>query len=212
MLFQLGLLWGPGEGVTPGKGHGAGTNFEKRGHQGACQCLYSEEAVPQVQERWTKEEQRIIERAKEALLKEVGKGFKDMRLMGIKLTEILELLHNIRCEMCVSKGRFPERQLTRKPSIGRDDSRRLTEDMRRTGERLCRQAAAASGMQVLDDSRPRPRSLNMEETCQEEETWQRRKRQQSRSGGTQQVHGGGLVQAIGWQEEGGSHDERYHHQ
>ena len=111
-----------------------------------------------MQKRWTKEEQRIIERTKEVILKEVEKGFKDMRSMGIKLTEILELLHNIRCEMFVSKGRFPERQWTRKPSIDRDDSRRLREGMRRTGERLRRQAVAARGMQVFDDSRPRPRS------------------------------------------------------
>ena len=64
-------------------------------------------------------EKQTIERTKEALLYEVEKGARAMRLMGMKVTEILEPLHDSRCETCVSEGRFPERQRTREPSIDR---------------------------------------------------------------------------------------------
>ena len=69
--------------------------------------------------RQTKEEQRIIERTKEALLKEVEKGARDMRHMGIRLTEILEPLHDVRRDMCVSEGRFSKRPWTIPPSLHR---------------------------------------------------------------------------------------------
>ena len=60
-------------------------------------------------ERQTKKDQRIIERTKEALLNEVEKGARDLRHMGVRLTEITEPLHDVRCDMCVSEGRFPKR-------------------------------------------------------------------------------------------------------
>ena len=120
----------------------------------------------EIREKGTKEEQRIIERTKETLLYEVEEGARDMKLMGMKVTEILEPLHDSRCETCVSEGRFPEkrsrcvsegrfpeRQRTREPSIDRDDSRRPTEDMRRIGERLRKEAAATRSMQAFVDSR-----------------------------------------------------------
>ena len=49
-----------------------------------------------IREKRSKEEQRILERTKEALLYEVEKGSRDMRIVDMKLTEILDPLHDIR--------------------------------------------------------------------------------------------------------------------
>ena len=50
-------------------------------------------------ERQTKKKQRIFERTKEALLKEVEKGARDLRHMGVRLTEITEPLYDVRCNI-----------------------------------------------------------------------------------------------------------------
>ena len=69
-------------------------------------------------ERQTKEEQRIIERTKEAILKEVDQGARNLRQMGVKLTKILKPLQDLRCNRCVSEWRFPKRPWTRDTSMG----------------------------------------------------------------------------------------------
>ena len=104
--------------------------------------------------RQTKEKYRIIERTKNSLFREVTKGAKEMRLMGERLTKLLEPLHDIRCNMCISEGRFREKPWPRAPSIDRDDSRRPSEDQVRIGDRL-RREAAARGMRAteFDDTR-----------------------------------------------------------
>ena len=69
-------------------------------------------------EKQTKKEQRIIERTKEALLKEVEQGARNLRHMGVQVTEILEPLHDVRFNICVSERRFPKSPWTRDTSIG----------------------------------------------------------------------------------------------
>ena len=76
--------------------------------------------------RQTKEECRILERTKNSLFREVTKGAQEMRLVGERLTKLLEPLHDVRCNMCVSEGSFPE-----KPSSNREDQVRIRAHLRR---------------------------------------------------------------------------------
>ena len=71
-------------------------------------------------------EQQIIESTREALLKEVEKGSRGMRLLSMRVEEIVEDMRDIRCDRCRDEGGFPEREhvlWSREPSIHKDDSR-----------------------------------------------------------------------------------------
>ena len=69
--------------------------------QGRCGSPGAREEELRKARRQNKEEHRIMERTKNSLFREVTKGAQEMRLMGVRLTELLEPLHDIRCDMCV---------------------------------------------------------------------------------------------------------------
>ena len=84
------------------------------------------------------------------------KGSRSMRLMSMRVEEIVENVRDIRCDRCVDEGRFPEREhvlWSREASIDKDDSRKPTEEMKRIEERLRREALAARGVEAFNDSR-----------------------------------------------------------
>ena len=74
-----------------------------------------------------------------------------MRLMGMRVEEIIEPLRDIRCDRCIVEGRFPERQWSREVSIDRDDIRKPTEELTQIGEGLPREVSATKGVQKFDD-------------------------------------------------------------
>ena len=89
---------------------------------------------------------RRQEGTRDALLKEVEKGSRSMRLMYMRVEEIVKNVSDICREHCRDKGRFLEREHVlwgREASIPKDDSRKPTEDMKRTASgyagRCCRQ-------------------------------------------------------------------------
>ena len=51
---------------------------------------------------------RRQEGTRDALLKEVEKESRSMRLMGMRVEELVENVRDIRCDCCVDEGRFPE--------------------------------------------------------------------------------------------------------
>ena len=74
-------------------------------------------------------EQQIIASTRGALLKEVEKGSRAMRVMSMRVEEIVEDERDIRCDRCRDKGRVPERVhklWSREPSIDKDDSSKPT--------------------------------------------------------------------------------------
>ena len=101
-------------------------------------------------------EQQIIASTRDALLKEVEKGSRAMRVISMRVDEIVEDVRDIRCDRCRDEGRVPEREhalWSREPSIDKDDSRKPTEEVRRDAKCLRREERAAAGVQIFDDSR-----------------------------------------------------------
>ena len=101
-------------------------------------------------------EQQIIASTRDALLREVEKGSRAMRLLSIRVEEMMKDVKDIRCDRCKGEGRVPEREhvlWSRGPSIDKDDVRQPTEEVRRDAERLRREELAAAGVQIFDDSR-----------------------------------------------------------
>ena len=100
-------------------------------------------------------EQQIIARTRDALLKEVEKRSRAKRVMSMWVEEIVEDMRDIRCDRCREEGRVPEREhelWSRDPSIDKDESRKLTEEVRHEAEHLRREEQGA-GVQVFDESR-----------------------------------------------------------
>ena len=71
-------------------------------------------------------EQQIIASTRDALLKEVEKVSKAMRVMIMWVEGIVEDVKNIQCDRCRKEGRVPEREnelWSREPSIDKDGRR-----------------------------------------------------------------------------------------
>ena len=53
-------------------------------------------------------EQQIIASTRDALLREVEKGSRAMRLLSIRVEEMMKDVKDIRCDRCKGEGRVPE--------------------------------------------------------------------------------------------------------
>ena len=101
-----------------------------------------EDEVLREARRQVNEECRIIWRTRTSLIKEVTKGAKEMRLMGVRMTKLLEPIQDAHCNMCVSEGRFPKMSWSRFSSTDREDDMCIKDAYAGRSARLLREATA----------------------------------------------------------------------
>ena len=92
--------------------------------------------------RQVNEECRTLWRTRTSHIKEVTKGAKEMRLMGVRITKLLEPIQDARCDMCVSEGRFPKMSWSRFSSPDREDDMCIKDAYKGRSALLLREATA----------------------------------------------------------------------
>ena len=65
-----------------------------------------------------------------------------MRLMGVRMTKLLEPIQDAHCDMCVSEGRFPKMSWSRFSSTDREDDMCIKDAYAGRSARLLREATA----------------------------------------------------------------------
>ena len=98
--------------------------------------------------RQVKKESRILGRTRTSLIKEVTNGAREMRLMGARMTHMLEPIQDVHRSMCVSEGRFTQIPWSRSSSQHRENVVRIK-------DRYAERSAAFSGKQRADVQAPR---------------------------------------------------------